>query len=213
VGFPYLYIQTAEEFGYADDPVIVGERRQHLRSEAIRLANVRLRDLEAVPQRLLDSIAAASEPEPVEAPLHVQMISAQDTATIWAAYRRLVAGDDIASVAGWYHDNLREIRQRTWDLGWITEADLPARLWGAAWILKVGAYTRPIEYDSSYYILRLEDRKRAVAGPEDIQSRQDELRKQYRQDGLDRWRREIRAGHSIRLNPSYWRRVQQLWRP
>jgi hypothetical protein len=212
VGFPFLYIQTAEDVGYADDPVIVGERRQHLRSEAIRLAHVELRELQTVPQPLLDSVAAATAVKDIERPLHVQMIRARDTASIWAAYRSLVAGNDITTVAGWYHDDQREVRQRTWDRGWVAQNELPARLWGAAWILKVGHFTRPIEFDAKYYILRLEDRRRAAAGPEEIHKRQEALRQEYRQVGLERWRRQIRSGHSIRLNPSYWRRVQQLWR-
>jgi parvulin-like peptidyl-prolyl isomerase len=211
VGFPFLYIQTAEDFDYADDPIIVGERRQHLRSEAIRLAHIRLRELQTVPQARLDSIAATTQAETIEKPLHIQMIRARDTATIWEAYRSLVAGNDIATVAGWYHDNPREVRQRTWDRGWLAQDELPAPLWGAAWILNVGGFTRPIEHDSRYYILRLEARRRAPAGQEEIQRQQEALRHQYRETGLDRWRDEIRSGHAIRLNQSYWRRVQQLW--
>lgn len=211
-GFPYLYLQTAEDLGFADDSVIVAERRQFLKSEALRLEKQILRKLQEPPAELVDpSTGLEPEPEP-EKPLHLQRVRAADSATIWAAYRSLVAGEDIRSVARRYHDNLREATSGAWDLGWVGADDLPVELWGKAWILEPGRFTRPIEYDSAFYIFRMEDRYRKTPPQERRNQEVEAVRAEYRQRGLAEWRKRIRARHHIRLDKSYWNRVQQLWR-
>jgi parvulin-like peptidyl-prolyl isomerase len=210
--FPYLYLQVAEDQGFADDPSIVAENRQFLQSEALRLEKERLNKLQEPPADLVDPTQGLElQPEP-EKPLHLQRLCAADTATIWTAYRSLWAGEDIQSVARRYHNDLREVRSGRWDLGWVGPKDLPAELWGKAWILEPGRFTRPFEYDSAYYILRLVDRFHQLLPQERRNKEIDAVRAQYRQSGLDAWRREIRAGHHIRLDRSAWNRVQQLWR-
>jgi hypothetical protein len=118
----------------------------------------------------------------------------------------------MATVARWYHDNLREVRARAWDLGWIGRQDLPDKLWGTAWILDPGSYCRPVFYDSSYYILKVVDRKLEGVSQRDIVRQQTVIQNEWKRKGLAEWRKRIRAGHQIRINRSTWQRVQQLWR-
>jgi len=210
--YPYLYLHAAEDAGYADDPPIVAEMRLHLRSEALRQARGRLRDMQ-------DSIAATL-PQPdtakvaveFEKPLHLQMLRTRDSAQAWAAYKKLVAGNRFQTVAGWYHDNKREVRVGLWDLGWVGRDDLPPRLFGPAWILGVGKYTRPIQTDSGFYIFRLEDRRAAPNRLEDLTRARNELIHTSRALALKLWRQRIREGNRIRVDRSSWQRVTQLWR-
>lgn len=212
-GFPYLYLQVAEDHGFDNDPAIAAEARQFLKSEAMRLEKQRLRELQEPPAELVDYNSGLVEaPEPAKQ-LHLQMIRSADTAAIWAAYRCLLAGDDIHSVARRYHDNLHEVRSGRYDLGWVGPDDLPRELWGMAWILESGRFTRPAEHDSAYYIFRLEDRYRKPQAREVRIKEVEAIRAEYRQRGLATWREDIRKGHKVRLDRSYWNRVQQLWRP
>lgn len=211
-GFPYLYLQVAEDLRFADDSAIVAERRQFLKSEAVRRGNESLREFQRPPAELVDPTVGL-EPEPVpEKQLHLQVIRAADTTTIWSAYRSLAVGNDIRSVARRYHYDMREARSNGFDLGWVGPGDLPVELWGAAWILEPGRFTRPIEHDSAWYIIRMEDRYRTLQ-PQDKRNREiNAIRAEYRQSGLEEWRRLIRAGHRVRMDRSSWNRVQQLWR-
>jgi len=210
--FPYLYLQVAEDKGFANDSLIEAERWQYLRSEALRTSKDRLYTLQAPPEDSIDPHSApASAPEP-EKKLHLLQLRACDTATIWAAYRRLWAGDDFHSVARRYHDNVRDIASRAYDLGWVEQDELPVELWGKAWILEPGKFTRPVPYDSCYYILKLEDRPRAMEARELRNKEIEAVRREHQKRGLEEWRAEVRKGHRIRLDRSYWQRVQQLWR-
>lgn len=211
-GYIFLYMQTAEDQGFADDSVIVAEGRQHLRSEAIRLSRVRLREMQAPPDSLVDPTIGLQENPPPEKPIHIQYVRAADTATIWTAYRKLTAGEDMASVVRRYHDNMRETRAGDWDMGWIGQDDLPTPLWGKAWILEPGRYTRPVEHESKYYIMYMVDRFRPQLPLERRNKEIAQVRAEYRDKGLSKWREEIREGHRIRIDRSYWKRVQQLWR-
>ena len=215
-GFPFLYLIAADKHGFMDDPVIQQARIQYLQSEAVRLAHTALGDLQSPPDSVIKAEAEARIPEP-EADdgrsLHLQIIRARDTASIWSAYRALVAGKDMETVARRYHDNLREARSRGWDLGWVGASDIPAGLWGPAWILNEGSYTRPIEDESRYYIVRLVERKRTQVPEEQRVRAIDQVRSEFREQGLVEWRKRIRSGHHIRLDRGTWKRVQQLWRP
>jgi parvulin-like peptidyl-prolyl isomerase len=211
--FPYLYLQTAEDLGFADDTAIVAEHRQFLKSEALRTQKQRLRNLQEPPADLVDPSQGLPVVHQPDKPLHLQRIQAADTASIWGAYRSLLAGMDIRKVARRYNDNMHEALSGGFDLGWVGQADLPVELWGKVWILEPGRFTRPIEYESTYYIFRLVDRFQ-VPQPQEVRNKQiDSVRVVYRARGLEEWRAQIRAGHHIRLDKSYWNRVQQLWRP
>jgi parvulin-like peptidyl-prolyl isomerase len=211
-GYIFLYIQTAEDMGFDDDSIIVAEGLQHLRSEAVRLSRIRLRELQTPPAHLTDQTIGLQEDSLPEKPIDVQYVRAADTATIWTAYRKLTAGEDMKSVVRRYHDNMREARGGDWDLGWIGKNDLPAPVWGSAWILEPGRFTRPIEYDSAYYIVYMVDRYRPQLPQERRNAEIAVAKAEYRDKGLTQWRSQIRDGHRIRLDRSYWKRAQQLWR-
>jgi parvulin-like peptidyl-prolyl isomerase len=209
--FPYLYLHAAEQGGFADEPPVSTERWNFLRSEAMRYANQRLSDLQAVPDSVLRSVRSLA-PSAVDKPLHVQMIHARDSASIWSAYKKLVAGNNMATVAKWYNADMRQARAGSWDLGWIGKGDLPDNLFGAVWILGAGQYTRPIETDSGYYILRLAERAK-LESADDLRYRSEgQATAQYREQGAAAWRKQIRKNHSVRINQSAWQRLVQIWR-
>jgi hypothetical protein len=210
-GFVYTYIQAAEDLGFADDSVIVGERLKHIESETIRLRHADLRNRQIVPDFELELLNAEPEVVEIQKPLHLQIIRNPDTTAIWSAYRSLESGNEMSLVVRWYHDNMREARSGLWDLGWVGEDDLAAGLWGKAWILGEGRYTRPIKQDTTYYILRLAERKSPGGAPDQKLKRTNEIREQYRRAGLVEWREEIRTGHVIRVDRHLWKRVKQLW--
>ncbi len=213
VGFPFLYLHTAEDLGLGDDPIIYGERLQHMRSEWSRLVRQELYALQAPPDSAIERVKAeAATVKTTDKPLHLQIIRAGDTASIWGAYRALVAGTDVETVVRWYHENMLEARTGAWDRGWIGPDDIPGPLWGPAWILTVGRYTRPIECESAWYILRLVERDRQIDPLQAEQRGLEELTREYRRRGLIAWRKEIRSGHRIRTDRSTWNRVQQIWR-
>jgi len=213
VGFPFLYLHTAEDLGLGDDPIIYGERLQHMRSEWSRLVRQELYALQTPPDSAIERVKIeAAAVEESDKPLHLQILRAGDTASIWGAYRALVGGTDVKTVARWYHQNMLEARAGTWDKGWVGHDDIPGPLWGPAWILTAGRYTRPIEYESAWYILRLVERKRQIDPAQAEQKGLEELTRQYRRRGLIAWREEIRSGHRIRTDRSAWDRLQQIWR-
>lgn len=211
-GFPYLYLHAAEDAGYADDSAIVMEEWYHLRSEALQMANQRLRELQDSVSAALPQPDTTGETVEIDKPLHLQMLRARDSAQVWSAYKKLVAGNRFETVVGWYHDDRREARLGLWDLGWIGRDDLPPNLFGPAWILGVGKYTRPIPTDSGFYILRLEDRRAATNNLETLTRARNDLIRKSRTLALETWRREIREGNRIRVDRSSWQRVKQLWR-
>jgi parvulin-like peptidyl-prolyl isomerase len=211
-GYIFLYMQAAEDNGFDDDSTIVAEGLQHLRSEAVRMSRVRLRELQTPPAHLIDPTVGLHDDPMPEKPVKLQYVRAADTATIWTAYRKLTAGESMKSVARRYHDDLREARAGDWNLGWVGQDDLAAPLWGSAWILEPGRFTRPVEYDSAYYILYMVDRHRPQLPQERRNMEIAAVREEYKNRGLAQWRKEIRKGHRIRLDRSYWKRVQQLWR-
>lgn len=211
-GFVFTYMQAAEDLGFADDPAIVGERIQHIKSETIRLAHVVLRDMQKIPANEIALLEIEPEKVDIPRPLKVQMIRNSDTAAIWSAYRSLETGNEMSLVVRWFHEDMREARTGLWNLGWIGKEDLEDGLWGKVWILGVGKYTRPIEHGGTNYIFRLEDRKSAGNSLTDKQTRADAVRDKFRELGLAQWRENIRANHSIRINQDLWKRLKQLWR-
>jgi len=211
-GYVFLYLQVAEDNGFDDDSIIVAEGLQYLRSEAVRLSRVRLRELQTPPADLTDPTTGLEDTPIPEKPIKVQYVRAADTAAIWTAYRKLTAGEDMKSVVRRYHDNMREARAGDWNLGWIGQDDLPAPLWGSAWILEPGRFTRPVEHEQEYYIIYMVDRYHPQLPQERRNMEIASVKREYIDRGLAQWREEIRKGHRIRLDRSYWKRVQQLWR-
>lgn len=210
--FPFLYLQIAEDRGFVSDSSIVAEKWQFLRSEALRLRKDRLYQLQTPPAHLVNPDSVPVPAHEPEKKLHLLQLRSCDTATIWVAYRKLWAGEEFHSVARRYHDNVRDIASRAYDLGWVGQSDVPAALWGKAWILEPGKFTRPVEYDSCYYIVQLEERPMET-NPRELRNKEiDAIQTAYREKGLAQWRAEVRKGHRIRLDRSYWNRVQQLWR-
>lgn len=210
--FPYLYLHAAEDGGFADAPEIIGERRQYARSTALRMAYDDLEELQRIPDSVLTAALADTVDKDSDPPLHLQFVRARDTASIWGAYRHLVAGDDMATVAGWYHDNLREVRAGKWDLGWVHRDALPADIAGAVWILNVGKFTRPLKHGDEYYIYKLVDRKSRMAPAQKARKIRDHLRREYLAKGLAEWRKRLRSSHTVRIDPTVWRRVVQVWK-
>lgn len=211
-GFVYTYMQAAEDLGFADDEAIVAERIQHLESETIRHAHMDLRELQQVPEDVLERLNIEPEKLDIPKPLRVQMIRNSDTAAIWSAYRSLEEGNEMSLVVRWFHDKIREARSGQWNLGWIGKEDVDEGLWGKIWILGKGKHTRPIKHKETYYIFRLQDRKIAGHSLTDKHTRIDSTKSAYRSRGLAQWRKQIRATHSIRVNQDLWKRLKQLWR-
>jgi hypothetical protein len=211
-GYPYLYLHAAEDRGYTDHPLIVSERNQHLRSEALRIAHTRLRQVQDSVLASMPQPDTAAAETPFDKPLHVQMLRARDSADAWSAYKQLFGGTAFAEVVKRYHSDRRDVMRGAWDLGWVGKEDLAPQFFGPCWILGVGKFTRPIQTDSGFYIFRLADRRAAANNLEELSRLQVEHATAGRKRGAEIWRADIRAGSRIRIDEGAWRRVEQLWR-
>lgn len=77
--------------------------------------------------------------------------------------RKVVAGEDFAKVAALYSEDSSKDSGGDW--GWIDRSTLNERLTEAAFNVRTGQVSRPIEISGNYYLLYVEARKNAIAKP------------------------------------------------
>ncbi len=77
--------------------------------------------------------------------------------------RKVVAGEDFAKVASLYSED--SSKESGGDWGWIDRSTLNERLTEAAFNVRTGQVSRPIEISGNYYLLYVEARKNAIAKP------------------------------------------------
>jgi len=133
-------------------------------------------------------------------PLHVQHILFEDSLQAEKVRKKIEDGADFREMALKYYPGEREIRESLFDLGYISQEEMPASFWNAAWILSVGDVSRPVRTEYGFHIIKLMDRKPTTPFDEAKKRVKTELIEAKRQEKREAWRRELLAGHTVEID-------------
>ena len=112
---------------------------------------------------------------------------------------KILKGADFAKMAQMYsEDSSKEVGG---DWGWIDRKMLNEKLTKAAFALKPGQVSKPVELAGNYYLLYVEARKNAEVKP--LSAVRDEVVKkvlqQERQAAQEKWIRELRSKAYVKI--------------
>ncbi|MCK3658508.1 peptidylprolyl isomerase [Pasteurellaceae bacterium Pebbles2] len=110
---------------------------------------------------------------------HIQLATEKEALDV---YEALQSGADFADLAKQKSMDKLSGGQGG-DLGWVSNGDLPKDFEDAATLVDVGKYSTPIKVDGSFHIVKVEDRKQAVAQP--LEQVKAQIEQQVRQDLLN----------------------------
>jgi peptidyl-prolyl cis-trans isomerase C len=133
-------------------------------------------------------------------PLHVQHILFEDSLKAEDIRRKIEDGADFREMALKYYPGEEEIRESLFDLGYISQDEMPLAFWNAAWLLSEGDVSRPVRTEYGYHLIKLIDRKPTTSFEEAKKQVKQALVEAKRQETKEAWRRDILAGHTIEVD-------------
>ncbi len=122
-------------------------------------------------------------------------------------HEQIMKGTDFTQLIEKYSDD-RSAESNKGDLGYFTWGTMTPRFQDAAWQLKVGEYSKPVETEYGYHILRLDDRREtpnfiAADDAETLQRVKGYLYKSNADSGTAMWNRlldDMRSRHHFEVD-------------
>lgn len=130
-------------------------------------------------------------------PLKVQQVLLPDSLTAAMVKRQAEAGVDFGELAKKYNPAKPMAKETEFDLGWISEKDVPLEFFGAGWIAEVGRFAGPVQTRWGWHVIKVIGHKPQL----EYESARVELGRAIRLDRLaqakEKWAKDIVSGHEI----------------
>ena len=133
-------------------------------------------------------------------PLHVQHILFDDSLKADKIRRKIEDGADFREMALEHYPGEEEIRESLYDLGYISQDEMPQEFWNAAWLLSEDNVSRPVRTEYGYHLIKLIDRKPTTSFEEAKKQVKRTLVEAKRQEVKKAWRQDMLAGHAIEVD-------------
>ncbi len=133
-------------------------------------------------------------------PLHVQHILFEDSLKAENIRRKIEDGADFREMALKYYPGEEEIRESLFDLGFISQNEMPQTFWNAAWLLSKGNVSRPVRTEYGYHLIKLIERKPTTSFEEAKKQVKQTLVEAKRLEVKEAWRQDLLAGHTIEVD-------------
>lgn len=133
-------------------------------------------------------------------PLHVQHILFEDSLRAEKIRRKIEDGADFKEMAMKHYPGEKEIRESLFDLGYISQDEMPQTFWNAAWLLSKDNVSRPIRTEYGYHLIKLIDRKPTTSFEEAKKQVKQTLVETKKQEVKEAWRQDLLADHTIEVD-------------
>ena len=114
--------------------------------------------------------------------------------------RKIEDGADFKEMALKYYPGEEEIRESLFDLGYISQDEMPQAFWNAAWLLSKGDVSRPVHTEYGYHLIKLIDRKPTTSFEEAKKQVKKTLVEAKREEAKEAWRLDLLDGHTIEVD-------------
>ncbi len=133
-------------------------------------------------------------------PLYVQHILFEDSMKAERVRREIEKGADFEEMAMKYYPGDEEVRSSLFDLGYISEDEMPQEFWNAAGILNAGDVSRPTKTKYGFHLIKLVDRKPSVPLKKAKLKVRKRMIDERRDSVLQSWRAVLLEGHEIEVD-------------
>jgi len=130
-------------------------------------------------------------------PLYVQHILFEDSMKAERVRLEIENGADFKDMAMKYYPGDEEVRGSLFDLGYISEDEMPLEFWRAAGILNTGDVSRPTKTKYGFHLIKLVDRKPSVPFKKAKMKVRKRMLDERRDSVLQSWRTALLKGHGI----------------
>ena len=191
--------KAMKDLGYLNRPNVVRTRDEFLRDAGEARVRAGATDQRYTPTE--EEIAACSAEGQAESgkdrSMHVQHILVDSADTAGAIKRAIDQGADFIEFARRYYRGDPELRDITYDLGFISAKDMPEEFYAAAAALTVGQVSDPVRTQWGYHIIRLVEKQEGKSPSEARETIVARLRKRHEVDMFRKWRQDLLARHHV----------------
>lgn|GEM_PF-4275019 len=197
-----VFRQAMKDLGFLDRPQFVRTRADYL----IRAAETRIRksgigrgyvpneeEITAYYDEHADEFRSAQ-------PVHVQHIVLDNPDTALAVKARLDEGADFVELARRYFRGDPEMRDVVYDLGFISDRDMPDEFFATAMQLKKGEISLPLKTEWGYHLIRVVDKDEGVPMRQARKTIRSRLQRRHRAQVFEKWRNDLVANHVIDID-------------
>ncbi len=172
MALPILLEKEARKRGYAETVEYQAEERAFFMEEAIRRV-VAERVKKDFPPPSMEEMKAYYEAHkidfpPLGVPLHVYHIVFDDSQEAVQVLDQIRQGADFVEMAERYFPGEAEIKDVAYDLGFITQGEMPDEFYSAALDLREGEVSQPVKTKWGFHIIKLVERKEGGTNFADI---------------------------------------------
>lgn len=172
LALPVILQREAEKRGYADLVEYRAEERAFTLEEAEKkfLSTRVTRDFPPATREELEEYYQAHRIDfpPLGVPLHVYHIVFDDSMKAADVLSQIRQGQDFETMAKMHFPGEPEMRGVAYDLGFITQGEMPEEFYRAALGLKVGRVSEPVRTGWGYHLIKLVEREKKGTTFEDI---------------------------------------------
>jgi parvulin-like peptidyl-prolyl isomerase len=163
IAMPIILEEEARKKGYADLVEYSAEKRIFTLQDAERRV-IAQRVNENFPSPAPEEIKAYYQAHridfpPVGVPIHVYHIVFDDSLKAVEVLKQLKNGGDFVELAKKYFPGESEIKDVAYDLGFITQGEMPEEFYLAASNLKVGEVSPPVRTKWGFHLIKLVEKK------------------------------------------------------
>lgn len=163
LALPVILQREAEKRGYADLVEYSAELKAFTLDEAKRKLIVNRVKLHFPPATREELEGYYQDHKidfpPLGVPLHVYHIVFDDSIRAAEILKQIKAGEDFVKMAQMYFPGDQEMRDVAYDLGFITQGEMPDEFYQVALKLKVGETSDPVKTKWGYHLIRVVERK------------------------------------------------------
>ncbi len=152
----------------------------------------------------LDEIRDYYEKNPekwrVERPVYVQHIVFKDSVQAAKVRGEILAGLDFRQAALRYYPGEKEIREVAYDLGYISQVEMPASFYKKALELQAGEISQPVQTEYGWHIIKVVERQDNKKLEEVMSEIREALFQAKNDEALREWRAGLRQGTKVWVN-------------
>ncbi len=172
LALPVILRREAEKRGYADLVEYRAEKRSFTLEEAEKkfLSTRVKRDFPPAGREELEEYYQAHKIDfpPLGVPVHVYHIVFDDSVKAADVLNQIRQGQDFETMARMYFPGEPEMRNVAYDLGFITEGEMPDEFYQTALNLQVGQVSDPVKTKWGYHLIQVVEKKTEGTTFEDI---------------------------------------------
>jgi parvulin-like peptidyl-prolyl isomerase len=172
LAFPIILRREAEKRGYADLVEYHAEKRAFTLEEAERKfkATRIKKDFPPATREELEKYYREHKIDlpPLGVPIHVYHIIFEDSLKAAKVLDQIRGGEDFVSMAKLYFPGEPEMKEVAYDLGFITQGEMPDGFYRAALNLQVGDVSEPVKTKWGYHLIQVVQREEKGNAFEDI---------------------------------------------